>query len=305
MTGLRTISFGGGVQSMAMLVLAANKAIDFCVALFANVGDDSEHPDTVAYVEHVAKPYADHHGIDLVAVQRTIGGDPDTILGKIERTAKSEVIPVRTYADGPPMSRSCTVSFKIEVLGRWLTDRGASEADPATVAVGFSLDEIGRAGRAARPYERIVYPLLGMGMSLPVGHARALRRSDCQDVTAAEPLPATAAAAVRDAGPDVMGPYVWQQLVATDFTRVPVPPKSSCWFCPFHSYDYWQDLRRDRPDLFDRSVELEDRLSAKAGAPRFLTRYGIPLRQAINAGVDPLPFPDPHEGGCTSGACAT
>lgn len=57
-TQLRTFSYGGGVQSTAALVLPAQARIDFPVFLFSNVGDDSEHPDTLRYVEDVAKPYA-------------------------------------------------------------------------------------------------------------------------------------------------------------------------------------------------------------------------------------------------------
>ena len=48
--GLRVFSYGGGVQSTAALVLAAQGKIDFPTFLFANVGDDSEHPATLRYV---------------------------------------------------------------------------------------------------------------------------------------------------------------------------------------------------------------------------------------------------------------
>lgn len=37
--------------------------IDFPLFIFANVGDDSENPATIAYVEGIAKPYAAEHGI--------------------------------------------------------------------------------------------------------------------------------------------------------------------------------------------------------------------------------------------------
>jgi hypothetical protein len=43
---LRAIAYGGGVQSTNLMVLAARQQIDFRVFLFANVGDDSEHPAT-------------------------------------------------------------------------------------------------------------------------------------------------------------------------------------------------------------------------------------------------------------------
>ena len=48
---LRTVSYGGGVQSTALLVLAAQRQIDYSIFLFANVGDDSENPATLRYLE--------------------------------------------------------------------------------------------------------------------------------------------------------------------------------------------------------------------------------------------------------------
>src|ERR671910_1536926 len=39
----RVVSYGGGVQSNALLELAAQGRIDYRTFLFANVGDDSEH----------------------------------------------------------------------------------------------------------------------------------------------------------------------------------------------------------------------------------------------------------------------
>jgi hypothetical protein len=307
---IRSISDGGGVQSTAQVILATQGRIHFDYALFANVGEDSEHPFTNAYVEHIQFPYLRYHGVvEPVMVQKTIGDQPDTILGKIERTAKSEVIPARSHEDGPPLSRSCTWDFKIETMGKWLKAQGASAENKATVAVGISYDEIGRAGRNARPWEAICYPLCGINTPLPEGFDRPLRRGDCERVIATEPLPRPVGDSLRafsdEDGLRTFGRLVWGQLKQSGFRRMPVPFPSSCWFCPHHSYDYWQGMRTETPDLFDRACQLEKDLTQKVGAPRFLTRYGIPLRQAINAGVDPLPFPDPHEGGCTTGACAT
>ena len=59
---LRVVSYGGGVQSTSLLVLAAQNKIDYKTFLFCNVGDDSEHPDTIKYVHEVAMPYAKEHG---------------------------------------------------------------------------------------------------------------------------------------------------------------------------------------------------------------------------------------------------
>lgn len=271
---LRTFSFGGGVQSMAALVLASQRRIDFRTFLFANVGDDSEHPDTLDYLRTFAHPFAERHGLQLVEIQRiTRTGAVETIRSRIGRAdRKSQVIPVRSTTDGPPMSRSCTVDFKIEVIGKWLKAHGATEANKATVAIGISLDEIHRANRKPRPYEDIVYPLLDMPTGEGVGEP--LRRTDCERI-------------IRDAG-------------------LPVPPKSSCYFCPFHSLGEWTRQRRDEPELFAKSVEIEREISAKAGSPRYLTRYGAPLIEVVPEGSELLPFvTDDDEGRCDLGVCFT
>lgn len=281
MTDLRVVSYGGGVQSTALLVLAAQERIDFRTFLMANTGEDSEHPATLEYVRKVAAPFAEKQGIDLHLLDRvTRSGEVETLRGRIMREdRKSQVIPVRSSAKGPPMSRSCTMDFKIRRLGKWLKEHGASAKNPATVAIGISMDESDRANRKSNDYERIVYPLLDMPAGEGVrpmsggGAMRPLRRTDCERI-------------IREAG-------------------ISVPPKSSCYFCPFHSINEWHRLRRDEPELFTDAALIEQRISEKAGSPRYLTRTGMPLAQAIPDGVDLLPFADDTDADCDSGWCMT
>ncbi|MFJ6212306.1 hypothetical protein ACIQGZ_03095 [Streptomyces sp. NPDC092296] len=68
---MRAISYGGGVQSTALLVLAAKREIDYTTFLFANVGDDSERPATLAYIRDFAAPFAADVGLELHRLQRT------------------------------------------------------------------------------------------------------------------------------------------------------------------------------------------------------------------------------------------
>lgn len=268
---LRAFSFGGGWQSTAALVLAARGELDFRVFAFANVGDDSEDPATLAYVREHAAPFAAAHGLELHTLNRVRrDGTTETLFGRLTKEgSRSLPIPVR-MSNGAPGTRSCTADFKIKVIGRWLKAQGASADHPATVGVGISLDEVHRANaRRAEPYERITYPLLDLH----------IRRSDCPGI-------------IRSAG-------------------LPVPPKSACWFCPFHQTARWTDMRRDRPDLFDRACDLEDLLNARRDALGkdhvYLTRFGIPLRRAVPNAPDllPLEWDDPHNGECDSGWCFT
>lgn len=45
---------------------------------------------------------------------------------------------------------------------------------------------------------------------------------------------------------------------------LPVPPKSSCFFCPYHSPAEWMRLRREEPELFERAVEIDKRIRDKS-----------------------------------------
>jgi len=65
---MRIFSFGGGRQSMAVLVLAAQGKVQYDAFLFANVGDDAENPDTLIYLRDYAYPFAEKHGLHLEEV---------------------------------------------------------------------------------------------------------------------------------------------------------------------------------------------------------------------------------------------
>ncbi len=305
---LRAVSYGGGVQSTALLVLAAQRKIDFPLFVMANVGDDSEEPGTLQYVREVAAPYAAQHGIELVIRDRIRrDGTTETLWGRLMKDGSRSIpIPIR-MSNGAPGTRSCTADFKIAVTAKELKRRGARggkacpqhavaapctqhrrvqgmcrfhpdaqcaecvPANRAILGIGISVDEIQRANnRRQEPHEEIVYPLLDLRM----------RRTDCARLIVAAGLP--------------------------------VPPKSSCWFCPMHRPSAWQDQARDQPDLFQRACELEDTLNDRRrqlGRDQvFLTRFGIPLREAIN--TDQLPLfvageLDAGAGECDSGWCFT
>jgi hypothetical protein len=264
------------VQSTALLVLAAQGRINYPLFLMANVGEDSEHPDTLTYVRDVAMPYAAEHNIELVLLDRhKRDGTVETLMGRLTKEgSRSLPIPVR-MSNGAPGRRSCTADFKIRVIAKELKRRGATADVPAVVGVGISLDEIHRANARKRvaPYERVVYPLVGIGDDTGL----KLNRLDCERI-------------IRDSG-------------------LPVPGKSACYFCPFHKQARWSDMARQRPDLFAKSVALEELLNQRRAVlgkdPVYLSAYGMPLAQAVDQGQPLLPLVDGDDGSCDSGWCMT
>jgi hypothetical protein len=273
---LRTISYGGGVQSTALCVLATQGRLDDIVggpidaALFANVGDDSEHPATLTFVREVMVPWAAERGLPIHELHRIKrDGTTETLWGRLMKDgSRSLPIPIR-MSNGAPGNRLCTADFKIAVVGKWLKTNGASAATPATVCIGISTDEVHRVGnKKVAPYEQPVYPLIDLGLD----------RSACAQI-------------IRDAG-------------------LPVPPKSSCFFCPFHRPQMWAEMRRDEPELFDLSQQLEDTLNERRTMlgkdPVWLTRFNKRLSAAVLEAQQPL-FTDGTfaDGGCDEGYCWT
>jgi hypothetical protein len=266
---LRVLNYGGGTQSTALLILAARREIDFGTALFCNVGEDSENPNTIAYVRDIAVPYAAKHDIDLHILQRVKrDGTPETLLQRLQDSKRSITIPMRMSRTGAPASRNCTSDFKIEVVIKWLKAHGATKDDPGVSAIGISMDEIHRAkSHSKEPVQLLAYPLL----------ERRMDRSDC-------------VALIQDEG-------------------LPLPDKSACFYCPYKTLAQWKRMRQESPSLFWKSVEIEELLSERAvslgqGPVTFSDRMK-PLTVLTDDNFQHDLFEDYGDETCESGYCHT
>lgn len=265
MTALRTFSYGGGVQSTAALVLAAQGKIDFNIFLFSNVGDDSEYPATLRYVHDIAMPYAEENNITLHEITKTPRGKERTLYGVLTREdSRSINIPMRMNDTGAPGTRSCTSDFKIRRIAAVQKVMGATKAEPCVTGLGISLDEFQRARTdSGIAWQVLEYPLIDM----------RLTRQDCVNI-------------ISRAG-------------------LPVPPKSSCYFCPFHSLTEWRRLKEHEPELFAKSAALEKLINTRRAGlgrdPMWLTRTLVPLEQAVQGTQHEMDFDD----ACESGFCMT
>lgn len=259
----RYFSFGGGVQSMAVLVLTVQGKLHYDAFLFANVGDDSENPATIEYMERVAKPYAAANGIELVELQRIrLNGEAETLIGRIQRSERSLPLPV-WMSTGAPGKRSCTSDFKIDVIAKYLKRNGANKRAPCVTGLGISMDEWQRARTdSGVAWQTLEYPLIDL----------RLNRLDCMRI-------------IEQAG-------------------LPVPPKSSCWFCPFHHRDEWKRLKREEPEQFQKAIELEELINARRKGfgmnSVYLHKALRPLEQAVG---DQMAMEFSDDEICDSGYC--
>lgn len=272
MNQVRVFSYGGGVQSNAVLALQAlgKLTVPYDVFVFANVGADSENPDTLEYVESVAKPFAERHGIKFLEIHKTRrDGTQETLADRI--FADNRTVPIPAYmSGGAPGNRSCTTDFKIRVIDRWIKQ---SKFTHAVIGLGISIDEFQRMrgeewhdmnGKKKLGFmKRREHPLIDLRMN----------RKDCK-------------ALILDAG-------------------LPVPPKSSCFFCPFRKRSEWVELKRDQPELFEKAVAIEQAINDKRNSMGKDRLYLHPsLRPLAETVADqPLLFSADEMDMCESGYC--
>ena len=226
------LSFGGGVNSVALMVLLLQERLPFDEAVFADTG--GEVPETYQYLE-IAKKYLADHEVPL------------TVVSKRGRSLYETAWTRRVFPSA--IWRWSTRDFKITPIHRHYRSLEAHINQYLAIA----WDEVYRMKDSRVEYVTNLYPLID----------RRLTRADC-------------IAIIRDA-------------------RLPVPERSSCYFCPFNSVDRWRWLYETHRDLFDKAIALEEhskhfpaqRLTDQA----FRTRTDISLRSLaeVFASGGPLP----------------
>ena len=269
---MRVFSYGGGVQSNAVMVLQATGQIKpFDIFIFSNVGVDSENPATLEYIENHARPYMEKHSIEFVEVHKTMrDGTRETVKSRIMRTPRSIVIPMKRKGRAP-YNHVCSIDFKQIVVNRWIK----SQTEKCVIGIGMSIDEFTRArstdwseinidGSKLGFNRRFEYPLINSGIS----------RINCEAI-------------IHDA-------------------KLPIPSRSACYFCPVTGRNEWIEMRRLRPDLFYAAVEIENHINTKRDEPDhnrlYIHRDLKPLEHAVGLQYH-LPFPNWGMDECGSGAC--
>lgn len=141
---MKVLSFGGGVQTTALAILATRREVEVDSVVFADL--EAEKPETYWYLENYTKPLLEEAKIpfNLVAGQ---------IQGRIKRTIIEHTYFYRVI---PSVSRRwCSVQFKVRPI--------AATLGPDDVKlIGFSADELLRAQRAKHPAS---YPLIDLRLS--------------------------------------------------------------------------------------------------------------------------------------------
>lgn len=205
------LSFGGGLNSTAVLVGLYEHGETVDVSLFADTGRrDTELPETYANVDAMSV-WSVAHGFPEIITVRVTGESLE------ENCLRRKALPSIAYG-----YKTCSQRWKIEpqqkFLNNWQPARDAwSRGEKVQTIVGFDADESHRTSSAydEKKYTKR-YPLVEWGWG----------REECAE-------------AIRRQG-------------------LPVPPKSSCYFCPNRSAEEFKLMRLTHPEYLARAIALED-----------------------------------------------
>lgn len=219
---MKVLSYGGGLDSFAMLlamVLAGEKPD---IVVFIDVADRAhadpgEWPSTYRHIDEIVRPFCELHGIEFVVI------DTETYPVREARSLFAWLFARNQIPVAGP-KRICTRIAKVERFERWLDDRFPGEE--VEVWIGF---EAGEEERAKKD------PNAGTKRKPKPGQARRRNRFPLMEL---ELCRCRCEALVRETG-------------------YPIPRKSACVFCPYGSRGDWQRFAAELPAHFERVVEME------------------------------------------------
>jgi hypothetical protein len=239
----RVLSYGGGLDSFAILVRSIEINDKPDVAIFMDVAGGTakkdspapgEWPGTYKHIREIVIPMCKKAGIEFVwlgpeiPVRAGTAGEARSLFEWMEARGQ---IPVSSE------KRICTTVAKVERFEKWMKQRYGDQR--IEVWIGF---EAGEQDRIAND---------------PNAHVTTQRSNRYP-----------------------LAEWDWCRCRAEQYIRskrLPVPRKSACVFCPFGQMTEWQTFARELPKVFARVVKMEQskfNRPTKAGMRLSIKGYG-------------------------------
>lgn len=248
------VSYGGGTQSTALILMALNGEYNLPRPDFGVYADTGGEPEFInEYVRYFIDYVKQKYDFDIFIVKRKGVGLAENLMSE-PKTSKqgntyiNSIIPF--YVKGMGMlKRSCTSDYKVIPVERFIKSK-INKGEKIRQWMGISFDERQRVKISMEKWREYYYPLVD----------NKVRRIDSIE-------------------------YVKSQGLKT-------PQRSSCTFCPFHSNNYWQWLKDYHPNEFQKVVNIENifRSRKMTGLPNdyFLHKSCKPINEVIFSDPDQL-----------------
>ena len=219
---VRVLALGMGMQSTALYLMSSMGLVDRCdIAVFSD--PMSEHYKTYELLEWILEWQKDNDGVPIEVVKKDLYKDIVTPMSRSEKGFNRYAsIPahIRNEDGSKGISiRSCTVDYKI-----------APVTKVARKFMGL------KKGQRLRPFE--------LWLGITTEEIQRMKLNQNKKIFNRYPL-----IELEMSRSDCMA--------FMEDNKFPIPVKSACVFCPYHSDKFWLELKKENGDAWKKSVALD------------------------------------------------
>lgn len=287
-------SIGFGVQSTGILFAQAFGILPRTDKnYFADLGSESK--EVYDYMEY-AIPMLRSLGVECQIIKTQNIYDHIMSWDVADRISMIPVYFINKEGESQPLNRQCTVDFKInQIASQIRVDYKMPRLKRWSVRIwqGISLDEIKRTAKTKLFPEK--------GLTYRINHYPFIEKY--ANVTSPE---------------EKWLNYTRQDIIDNIFTKnnIKIPPKSSCFFCPFHDIFYWYHIFTTQPNEYELAILMDESIRSYNtpnetlhSGPFYLYKECLPLKglnfESEMAKAVKKQNASPQLFGCNSGFCMT
>jgi hypothetical protein len=224
MKTLRVLSLGAGVQSSALALMIHKGKIPMVdCAIFADT--QAEPPKVYEWLKFIKKTV--NYPVHIVTWRNLEQDVLDASEGKYQAFTIPFYTKNKETEQKGMLMRQCTADYKIKPVTKKVRE-----------LLGY------KKGERVDLKEVKVEMLLGISTD----ELRRMRMNRLRYIDNQYPL-------INDFGMSRQDCIAWMKD-----NGYPMPTKSACYFCPFHSQSTWKEIKENDPKLFEKAVQMDKQI---------------------------------------------
>ena len=221
---LRVLSLGAGVQSSTLALMIHKGEIPMVdCAIFADT--QAEPPKVYEWLEFIKKTVS--YPVHIVTWRNLEQDVLDASQGKYQAFTIPFYTKNKETGQKGMLMRQCTADYKIKPVTKKVRE-----------LLGY------KKGERVDLKEVKVEMLLGISTD----ELRRMRMNRLRYIDNQYPL-------INDFGMSRQDCIAWMKD-----NGYPMPTKSACYFCPFHSQSGWKEIKENDPKLFEKAVQMDKQI---------------------------------------------
>lgn len=224
MKTLRVLSLGAGVQSSTLALMIHKGKIPMVdCAIFADT--QAEPPKVYEWLKFIKKTVS--YPVHIVTWRNLEQDVLDASQGKYQAFTIPFYTKNKETEQKGMLMRQCTADYKIKPVTKKVRE-----------LLGYKKGE-------RVDFKQVKVEML---MGISTDEMRRMRMNRLRYIDNQYPL-------INDLGMSRQDCIMWMKD-----NGYPMPTKSACYFCPFHSQSTWKEIKENDPELFEKAVQMDKQI---------------------------------------------